>query len=285
MVNHSEVERDHVAIVDPSRMEFSLYAFLKMYVYERILHLLPQLERMNKPLADGVPPAFSARRIHRAMATRTTSSSAKRAGFTDFYDISPYFLRNRLQGLNHGTALQEKGRGVRNSVTYEWKEPVDRPTLDSYRKLRDLVGGATELALDVFRIVDAFGTQPFHRNDFVDLFRHKRNQYVKRRWYKISTRTPSGSVQFTTFLLDRLQAMLDDGAVEAAGRDMFCVSEKGENVYDWMELFLYSVRLGDPPKPKAPGPRSEGRRQPRRGDASPPPVPRQTPRDVPPSII
>ncbi|MBI2078477.1 MAG: hypothetical protein HYT80_08945 [Euryarchaeota archaeon] len=218
---------------DPQAIEFSLYAFLKLYVYGSAGR------PANAPPSDSsTRRSFSARRIHRLLTL------AQRGGrqFTDFYDISSYFVRTRLENLNHGTALIQTGRGLRRSITYQWNETIDPSTRRSYDGLRRLLGERVTLAYDVFRLVDAFGTNPFGRDQFLAVFRAQRDRFVERRWYKIATSVPSSSVQFTHFLLDRLGELVRAGLVEAAGPSLR-LTRKGEEVHHWMELFLYSAQF------------------------------------------
>ena len=213
-------------------LEFSFYAFLKFYVYS---HVQRGQRVPEAPLQPQVPRPFSSHRVHRLM----TGAAGKQ--FTDFFDLSSYFVRTRLQNLNHGTVLVQTGRGLRNSMTYQWNEGIDSSTYQSFLRLRGLLGNDLGLALDVFRLFSAFGTAAFARERFIDLFRAQRDQYVERKWYKISTSIPSNSVQFTTFLLRRLADLVNAGLLaESSGQ--LQLTKKGEDVHHWMELFLYSVR-------------------------------------------
>ena len=218
--------------LDPAMLEFSFYAFLKFYVYSFIQRSHVGGEG---PSPVRVPKPFSSHRVHRLM----TGAAGKQ--FTDFFDLSSYFVRTRLQNLNHGTVLVQTGRGMRNSMTYQWNEGIDASTYQSFLRLRGLLGNDLGLALDVFRLFSRFGTAPFPRESFIELFRAQRDQYVERKWYKISTSIPSNSVQFTTFLLRRLGALIQaELLVESSGQ--LQLTRKGEDVHHWMELFLYSVR-------------------------------------------
>jgi hypothetical protein len=173
--------------VDPMRLDFSLYAFLKLYVYQRVVRSLPALRAQGKPLEAAVPAPFSARRVYHLLTRGGTDT------LTDLFDISPYYIRNRLQGLNHGTTLEATGRGVRNSLTYRWNEPVRAPTVETFRKIHQAVDGRLALALDLFRLVEAFGFEPFSRSDAVQVFQEHRARCLARPHAPHSSRTMSAA--------------------------------------------------------------------------------------------
>lgn len=226
--------------------EFSLYVFVKLQVYQRV----GQLAGGGPPgprAVDSVLSGITARRIHSLMTARGRTLQQQRRQYTDFFDISSYFVRERLKSLNHGTILLENGRGLRHSIRYRWNEPIEERTLSDYGKMRALIGDHLSFGLDLYRIVDHFGTDPFALADVVQVFRDHRQRFIERRWYEISTRTPSRAPQFTQFLLQRLGDLRAFGLLEAdASGQSFRVAPRGLDVALIFELFAYSMNHKEP---------------------------------------
>lgn len=222
------------------RPEFSVYVVMKLQVYQRI-HELGQRDPGNIE-STGLLGGISARRIHATISKSGRDPVQQRRRFTDLIDVSSYFVGWRMQKLNHGTILIESGRGRRGATQYRWNEPVSPNTLDNYRTLVRLLGRNVSFGVDLYRIVDSFGTDPFHVNELIELYREHRSKFVERKWYGVSTRILSQSPELTQFLVQRVEDLERFGFLKFdEGRDRVCVTSEGHQVATAFELFAYSV--------------------------------------------
>lgn len=212
--------------------EFSLYVAIKLYVYRHLRDRNVRAPRTSLEL-----PPFNARRLHRLLAQRGVT---RPGAFADFYDVSPYFIRQRLQQLNHGTVLSLVGRGLRGAANYRWNERLSDAALNSFRELQRILGEDLHFALDLLRTYDAFGSAAFGIHQFVEVFRRFRERSVVRRWYRISTGTSAKSPIFTGLVLSRLRKLIALGLVERAPSG-YLLSPRGEQAAIWVELFAYSA--------------------------------------------
>lgn len=240
-------------VLSPDLPEFSIYAFLKIGVYERALHAGQGPDRPLVPAFQAYLERFSSRRLHTLMIAGSTDGKLHNTQFTDFFDISSYFVRERMKNLNHGTVLQSKGRGLRGAVTYRWKEPLDASTFSSFLQLRATLDTRLPYAVDLWRIAEEFTEGSFTQDEFVRLFRRHRDNFVSRRWYELVTRSASGSPEYTRFLLARLEGLAADGFIAKDGEG-WRLTEKGKQASHWFELFVYSAAYRNAPAAPAGGP-------------------------------
>jgi hypothetical protein len=215
----------HQALPMPwsERPEFPLYVAIKS-----------QLCR-DRGFRAGV--AFTARRILHLLATPAAVQHRDDRLFTDLHSATSHLIRSRLESLNSSTVLERTGRGLRNSVTYRWVEPIPQGTLHSFGRLQQLLQGNIQFGLDVYRIEEAFGAQPFRPRDFVRMLREHNTRFTRRSRALLRNRdTP-----FTDFLLRRLQRLVDEGFLAARPDGSVALSPLGEEVAHWFELFTHSV--------------------------------------------
>lgn len=223
------------------RPEFSLYAFIKLRIYQRINQAVrvgrPLTGELLEPLLKGI----SARRIHFQMTSRRQVANEMTKQFSDFFDMSSYYVRERLRSLNHGTVLRESGRGSRHAVNYEWNEPIDEKILASFQRMQDVLGGSLNFAPDVYRIEQEFGDAAFGMISLVRLFQEHRRRFVQRKWYRLSTSSPRAP-RLTQFLGGRIEDLVEAGLVEGAlPEGPFRLTARGREAAHWFELFVFSV--------------------------------------------
>ncbi len=231
-----------------NRPEFSLYVAIKIYLYQRLIAVMrgaPQDGRMPQAILGGL----SARKLCRIMSSRRRDPKNKSDQFTDFFDTSTQFVRERLKSLNHGTVIDLRGHGLRNANLYAWNEPVTDSTISSFRALHQALGGRMNLALDLYRMAEHFPPATEIRvTDFVHLFRDYRKRFVERRWYQISTTTQASSILFTRFLMGRLAELVRTGllATDPSGTELRFTA-RGLEAAHWFELFAYSASYAPTP--------------------------------------
>ena len=213
------------------RPEFPLYVALKA-----------QVCRQAAVSSPSGPAQFTARRVLNLLAGPSLPGRDQRL-FTDLYAVSSHLIRARLDTLNSSTVLQKAGRGLRNSTTYKWVEPIPADAVQSLDRLQRLVEGNIQFALDVYRIADGFNDQPFRPRDFVRLLRDHHDRFARRSRASLFARTSP----FTEFLLRRLDGLVQKGFLEALPNGDLRLSAKGEDVAHWFELFAYSAEYGHVP--------------------------------------
>jgi hypothetical protein len=160
--------------------------------------------------------------------------------FTDLYAVSSHLIRARLDALNSSTVLKKTGRGLRNSTTYRWAEPIPAGAVQSLTRLQHLVQGNLQFALDIYRVSSAFGDQPFQRHEFVQLLRAHHDRFARSSRASFLNRVSP----FTEFLLRRLDGLVHRGLIEASPGGHLKLSKRGEDVAHWFELFVYSASYG-----------------------------------------
>lgn len=235
-------EHDTGELLFPDRPEFSVYVALKLHIYKRLaamgkVHPNPT----RNPAAKSILEDYSARRVLRTFSSRAKDPTKMKDQYTDFLDVTPYFIRARLHALNHGTVLRREGtKGVRRAVTYRWNEPIDETTLESFHRLREAVQDRLAMAVDLYRLAEAFDEQTFSRSDAIRVFQSARESQTGRRWYQIATNSPANSSQFTRFLTTRLKDLVNAGLLGIEG-DRFRLTDRGRQAFHWFELFIYSV--------------------------------------------
>lgn len=235
-------EHDTGELLFPDRPEFSVYVALKLHIYKRLAAMGERdANPTRNPAAKSILEDYSARRVLRTFSSRAKDPRKMKDQFTDFLDVTPYFVRARLQALNHGTVLRREGaKGVRRAVTYRWNEPIDEMTLTSFHRLRDVVQGRLAMAVDLYRLAEVVDVEPFTRSEAIQVFQKARAAQMGRRWYQIATSSPANSSQFTQFLTTRLKDLANAGLLEIDG-DKFRITEAGRRAFHWFELFVYSV--------------------------------------------
>lgn len=220
--------------VSTDESEFAVYAALKLYVYERLARTF------ERAVAANAVPILSVRRMHKLLSGRASRSPEPRPPFTEFFDISAHFIRERMKALNHGTVLQAVGRGLRGAVHYRWTEPLSEASGRSFRELQRALPRNTHFAPDLFRIFDSHGQERFSVEEFLSGFRALRSRLVARRWYDLNASGNRDALQYTRFLENRLAEYVRLGLVEAVdGR--FRLSDRGMEAALWFEVFAYSA--------------------------------------------
>lgn len=225
-------------LVPPERPEFPVYVAIKFFIYDQVDELFHLKSSELHARMRAVVRGLSARRVYHIVTNGGgTQGQRRRRAFTDFYDTSSHFVKKRMDSLNHGTILCVGGRGFRKAIAYRWNEPIDRYTLKSFRRLRELLGDRLAHSLDLYRIDQAFNEQPFTRDDFVQTLQDYRKQYVEARWFGGMT---ARSTPYVQFLLERLNDLAKEELVERVG-DRYQMTEKGVQVTTWFDLFMNSV--------------------------------------------
>lgn len=210
-----------------ARREFPLYVHLKLHVYMRIAAARAQG-------TEPRPPAITSRRF-----VDLLRSLGSQALSMEFFDTSSFLLRSQLQSLNHGTALTKRSRGWKGVQKYEWNEPIEDSVLHSFLELRRVLGENLWLALDVYRLVEAFEAKPFNTADFIFVCRLYRENVRRAARFPLKGAT-SDSPQFTLFMSQRAQALLRLGLVERTPAG-FVMTEKSRVAAHWFELFAFSL--------------------------------------------
>lgn len=224
--------------------EFAVYAALKFYIYGNLD--LPRFaaQFQKTPAQERWFFSLSSRKVHRMLCLPSTTLETPTTWYSDFVDVSPYFIRERLNNLNHGTYLARQGRGLRGAVVYQWSEAPDEDTLRSFRRLREHLGSRLNLALDLHRLMEEFGGRQFSTAEFLRLFQAYRNQCLARRWYGLRTDTTPRSTRFSRLLLTRLNELVTLGLIQSDGPRVR-LTEKGHEIAHWFELFVYSAHYDD----------------------------------------
>lgn len=218
----------HVPGLWSNRPEFPIYAALKY--------------RLCQQLAAGArsgPMRFTARRIVGMLTGPGPDRQSIDRLFTDLYPISSHAIRERLKALNSGTILQSTGRGLRNAVTYTWREPIPPGALRSFHEIQRRVGDEVHLAFDAYRLAEAFGVRDFSVRDYLRHFVARREVFARQRATSASRVDPA----FIRFLMHRLASLQSRHLVVAVGPQTFRLSAAGEELAHWFELFAYSVDL------------------------------------------
>lgn len=207
------------------RPEFSVYLAIKFYLYRQYS------ERGAAPNGTRV----TARRVLALLTGPSGDALNPDRLFTDLDATSGRFIRERLRALNSGTALRRTGRGLRNAVTYEWNENITPGAIQSFQSLAALVGSNVQYAFDAYRILEAFGGQPFRSDDFVRIFAQQRAQSLSR-----PGRAKPASAAVTNLLMRRLKALAAWGLIQSVGGE-YRLTPSGDLAAHWLELFAYSV--------------------------------------------
>lgn len=225
--------------------EFGLYLAIKFRAAQEMSQHL-RLEDAAV-VSTRLPPGllFSARRVHQLLQPPRRGSGISGREFTDFYDVSSHFIRDRLKNLNHGTFLRRRGSGLRDAATYQLSSPLAASEFYSYLQLRELLGNRIELGLDTYRTAEAFSNSSFSFQEFVHLHQAHRERLIGRRWYRIRSATAASSPQFTRFVANRLQQLVAADFV-VKDKNQYRIAAKGQEVAHWLELFAYSAPFAVP---------------------------------------
>lgn len=212
----------------PGQTDFDLYVALKLHVYERL--------NKGGPAAARPDPrsGISSRRIHRLLTNHASNTCV------GLFGLTPYFVRERLRQLNHGTVLLRDGRGFRGSQMYRWNEAVEPWTMRAYQHLRRLLPSAPAAGLTLYRLREAFEGRSFGFDDYVRVFRRLRSRLVARRWYSIAA-IDADSPHFTRLLRRHLDELVRQGLVGALGEARLQLTPAGVEAAHWIELFAYSA--------------------------------------------
>ncbi len=203
-----------VAAPLPDAEEYPVYAALKLDMCERL--------RENPDAARETE--YTSRRFQVRFVPGRKGGQGRR--ISSLYGITPYFLRDRLAHLNHGTIIEETRRGLRNARVYQWREPIHPSNLDAFEHLHRLTHGQPELALDASILLDAFQGGWFSFRDAV------------RRLQAASVGARATPDQ-TRFLIHRTRQLRTAGLL--TGTDTLQLSRTGEEAAAWFTLTLAPV--------------------------------------------
>lgn len=226
-------------LVPPNQPEFPVYVAIKFFIYGEIEPLFTLKVSEMRARLRAVVRGLSARRVHHMVTNGGgTQGQRRRRAYTDFYDTTSHFVKKRMDALNHGTILCVGGRGFRKAIAYRWNEPIDRYTVKSYRRLREILGSHVCHALDLYRLEDAFNSDPFPREQAIRLFQKYRQDFLEARWFGGVT---GRSIAFTQFLTERMDDLAREGFIKRLPHGRYKLTELGHEVTNLFELFINSV--------------------------------------------
>ncbi|MGB1585879.1 MAG: hypothetical protein ACPHID_02380 [Thermoplasmatota archaeon] len=209
--------------------ETALYAALKLQLHSRA--------------AQGAvrAPTVTVRRAHRAFNAKSQQPEQMHDQFTDFLGASPYWIRERMSALNHGTFLREDGRRSRGAIQYRWEAPISDADQTAFEHIQRLTDHHIALIPDLRRIWSSFGEEPFGRRDFLKATISARKKTLTRRWYELAA-TKVTPTHLAHYLAARLDHMVNCGLVAPATHhdESLQLTRRGLETMQWVNVFLYS---------------------------------------------
>lgn len=222
----------------PGGPEFVHYVTIKLHVYRKALENAKKQTTYERHQEPEVITARRLRKLAQGLRGRPTIGSLS---FPDFVGATPQTFREGLRNLNHGSFLNERGRGLRRAVMYEWREPILYSNVCSFLALHRLVGGHTSLGLDLYRIREAFHRHTFTTAELQELALFYREMQPAQRWFGIRGSSNSGALlRFMACVSRRLLLMRQLGLLVIEGND-WTATNRGLEAAHWFDLFAHSV--------------------------------------------
>lgn len=248
-MTHTSMETSGLLAV--ARLDQSMYAILKLYVYGQLLAKLPTArpDISKDPAILKDLPLVGARITARKLRKLLESQPGAEDGlaFSDLFQGSSQFCYQRLLSLNHARVLKAVPGRLRRNRVFFWNEPLVSKNLCTVEAVRHHVTGRHDLAVEALGIYEAFGEDAFSQAEYVEA--------SQARLLSISERHEAGrrlakelphSARFPAFLARRLTQMLQAGLVERHGPESYKLSAKGFEVGLYLDLFIHNIGFSEP---------------------------------------
>lgn len=194
----------------------AFYAALKLHVYGNVHDgILGALLAGRSLLLDHAVKLevgrFTARKANHLFVN---DGGSKGGGSAEFYGFTSHKVREKLSHFHDLGVVELLGKGLRDAYTYRWKQPLKHWEVCSFMRLRERTGHDLLLNLELHRIHQTRGFQPFTAKDFVETYAKAHGEeYGGSRWGKRKWERIAGSFAYSEAIKGRLDRLVSERLV------------------------------------------------------------------------
>jgi hypothetical protein len=229
--------------VDEFSTDKAFFAALKLHVYGTVHDsFLTTLVRGRSLILDQELKLEVGRFTSRKANHLFVSEGGSRAGCSaEFYGFTSHKVREKLAHLHELGVVELLGKGLRDAYTYRWKLPVKHWEVCSFMRLHRQTADDLSMNLELYRVFQAKGSQPFGARDFVEMYgRAHGAEYTSTRWGARKWEKIAQSWQYGEFVKDRLDLLAKHGLLAQQG-DQYQLTPEILDAVNHFDLFLNGV--------------------------------------------
>lgn len=229
--------------VDDFTTDKAFFAALKLHVYGTVHdQFLTTLIRGKSLVLDQELKLEVARFTSRKANHLFVSESGQRAGCSaEFYGFTSHKVREKLAQLHELGVVELLGKGLRDAYTYRWKVPLKHWEICSFMRFRRATDTDLSLNLELYRLFQSRGTQPFTAREFHETYAAAHGQeYTSTRWGARKWEKIASSFAYGEFLKGRLELLAKHNLVAQSG-DAYQLAPATIDSVNHFDLFLNGV--------------------------------------------